>query len=168
MKLALAIILVLISLQSVKPQELIKLRSTLGNGGTSETLFLQGRIYIVQQSIGQPGIIGSRQVGGYYVLQGFIQPPGFGTSNHQEIMISRLKATVYPNPFKNLLTITIEEETDDYIGLLVTNITGKLVYSNKYYNTSELRINFGHLPPGPYIVKVSKGFKHFSAILYKD
>jgi len=70
------------------------------------------------------------------------------TASAEEVQISGLK--VYPNPVKDVLNITVDENVDF---VEVYDLGGRVVFSQREARS----ISFGNLPRGMYLVKVQVG-----------
>ena len=161
----LSILLVQLSFQTIKAQELQKLRSTVSASGSSKTVTSQGKQYIVQQSIGQPGVIGLYQTNGLILRQGFIQPlqgakQGFSSKN--------LQMNISPNPFSTDITLSFADHIYDYLFVTLFDMVGNAVYFKKYGAVQEINLNPGDLASGPYILRVYTNRKHYVVKLIKE
>jgi hypothetical protein len=159
------VLLAQLSLQTVKAQSLIKLRSTLSVGGSSTVLTSQGKQRSVQQSVGQSSVIDSYQAKGYVLRQGFIQPAnGFSTNKTNQ----ELQASVSPNPFSSNVTVLLSETISDNIYVTLYDLFGQTIYSTKHNATQELNLDFSCLTSGIYIIKINTSRKHLTAKLIKE
>lgn len=59
--------------------------------------------------------------------------------------------TIYPNPFNEI--IAIELDKDQLSEVFITDLTGKLVYSNRF-NQKKIQIDLSNLSTGQYIVQM--------------
>ena len=50
-------------------------RTVTGMAGGTHRVVVNGKVYLVGSTVGQPGVIGSAQAGGFAVRQGYQQPP---------------------------------------------------------------------------------------------
>lgn len=85
-------------------------------------------------------------------------PPSFFTTplrtGDMEIPVS---VSVYPNPSEGIFNLVIEGNQNDEIEILISGITGQIVYTEEIVlqSTNEtLSVNAGNLPAGIYHVKV--------------
>jgi len=67
-----------------------------------------------------------------------------------------MKALIYPNPNNGSFTISMEDYNGDNYNMQVTDVSGKLVYSEEL-NSSQSNINLNELNKGMYFVSVSDG-----------
>ena len=165
LKLFFFILLVLLSFQTVNSQALIKLRSTVSNGGSSKIFISNDHQYYLQQSIGQSSVIGLSQDDNYLLRQGFIQPL---KDSINPITFETLLAIVFPNPFSEHLTVSITEEISDILYVTLYDLNGKIVYFNKYGAIKDLNLNLHSLAPAVYLIKVNTSTKCFYAKMIKD
>ncbi len=165
LKLLFFILLVLLSFQTVNSQALIKLRSTVSNGGSSKIFISKGHNYYFQQSIGQSSVIGLSQDNNFLLRQGFIQPL---KDSINPIPFEILKAIVSPNPFSENLTVSFAEDISDILYLTLYDLNGKIVYFNKYEANQELNLNLHSLAPAVYLIKVNTSTKCFYAKMIRD
>ncbi len=158
--------LCLFSFQQGTAQTPVKLRSTLGVGGSSKAVSYKNRCYIIRQSIAQTSVIGSFRSSGFVLHQGFIQPSiYFAKVEEQE---AKLMATVYPNSFASDVTITFGEAISCDIKVAVCDLSGRLVFSCTYKPTQVLDVNLHFFASGLYVVRITSGKKVFSTKLIKD
>lgn len=141
------------------------MRSNLGSSGSSQQVVTSNGTYIISQSIGQSSVIGTHSNNGYYLRQGYQQPLGkikvVGGYNHD------LEAKVYPNPFKESITITFSNSILNNISVVMYDVEGKLVHSQEFLPAQNIRVNINNISTGSYFLKVVSGRKHFSTKLIK-
>jgi hypothetical protein len=164
LKLFLAILLVLLSFQTLLAQIPFKLRSTLGASGSSKTLTSKGKQYYLAQSMGQSSIIGLSQNTGFLLRQGFIQPLN---SLINIIPSEMLHATVYPNPFSANITVTFAEEVSGNLQITLIDTNGKISYFKTVAAANEIKLNVESLAPSIYILKVHSASKCFYSKMIK-
>ena len=109
--------------------------------------------YIVQQSVGQSGIIGDYTSGDYIISQGFVQTSLLPVRRHKKAK-PKPSIEVYPNPFDKDINISFSEFSEAAIQIAVYNALGHLLASYEYEPIQHLSIRLGHLPPGNYILHV--------------
>jgi len=150
-------------------------RSTIGISGSSETISSNNQTYIVQQSIGQTSVIGTFYVSEYIIRQGFIQP----LSNLQmDILPSNplpsehsgvnLSVAIYPNPFRESITLSFSEKVSGTIYVLVYDLSGRLVFSKDYLTDENVKVEFKNLSMGTYLMRVSTNNKQFIKKIIKN
>ncbi|MGB2129596.1 MAG: T9SS type A sorting domain-containing protein [Flavicella sp.] len=124
------------------------------------TLSSQGGVYttlsdiVISQSIGQSSVIGSSTSGNTTVFQGF---------QHKK-WISLMRANkrafdvdVFPNPFKDKITLTFLSESDASTEVSLYTISGTLMYKGIHYQEGlTLEVEFPNLPVAPYMLRVSQ------------
>ncbi|MHC1702922.1 MAG: T9SS type A sorting domain-containing protein [Tenuifilaceae bacterium] len=163
-KLFFLFVLVQITLKTVSAQEIKKQRSSLCLSGTSKEFYNQGQEYIVQQSIGQPGVIGLSKANGLILRQGFIQPPlNLGRTN----TLNYLHASIYPNPFSNSIIVTITDIITEKIYVAVYDIYGRKVFDKSYNAIQNFSIELGIIPPGFYLLIMKSDAKSITKKLIK-
>jgi len=159
------VLLVPLSLQPASAQVPVKLRSTLSIGGSSKTQTSNGKLFSVQQSIGQSSVIDSYKAKGYVLRQGFLQPFN-GSSNSKTNQ--DLQATVSPNPFSENIIVSFSEAILDDLYVTLYDMFGQTVFNKQYQATQELNLDFAYLPSGLYIIKINTSRKHLTAKLIKE
>ncbi|WP_303319205.1 T9SS type A sorting domain-containing protein [Flavivirga abyssicola] len=142
------------------------IRSNLGAGGTSKTISTSKGQYIVSQSIGQSSVIGTYSNNGYYLRQGYQQPPS-KIKVVKQSDTNNLFATVHPNPFAQAVTISFTESTTKTISVLVYDISGKLIYSRDFPPSKDIDLDLKHISNGSYLLKAISNGKLFNAKLIK-
>lgn len=148
-------------------QVLKPLRQTTGISGQSNELIIGNRKYIAQQSIGQGSVIGTFTNGTHTLRQGFIQPSHQRKSITRKDELSRLNATVFPNPFSNRIVVEISEDIKDPVVVSIHDVTGRVITIKEFSASRTLEFDTGAMHPGLYIVRVSSQSKFFSAKLVK-
>lgn len=141
------------------------LRSTLSTTGFSKQLSDDDGTFLVQQSIGQDGVIGTTQVNGMELRQGFIQ------SNLQVSKIieavSDLDAVVYPNPVKSELNVTFNEDIDNTIFISIYDMMGRLAYREEHPPQQEILLDLSALSSSTYAMRIATGKKQFKVNIIK-
>lgn len=143
------------------------IRSTLGVSGTAVTLTSGDQIYFIDQSIGQESVIGTFNNDEYILRQGYQQP----NIKSQIVPIpleSELKATIYPNPFKQSVNISFEELITGNIQISIVNIMGKSYLTQEFPGSQIINLPLQHFPKGIYVVKVNAINKQFTARITKQ
>jgi len=135
-------------------------RSTTGVSGSSSTISINNKNYIIQQSLGQASVIGTFNNSEYTIRQGFIQPNVLAKIVDTSIPLN-LKATVYPNPFVEGVTISFSEQISDKVEVAVFDVLGRLVVTKSYAAEQNLKVQFDNLSVANYILKVTANNKQF-------
>jgi hypothetical protein len=164
LKVFIVILLALISLQTVKAQTLMKLRSTLSSGGSSKAFTYEDQQYYLQQSIGQSSVTGLSQNNNYLLRQGFIQPLK-GSIN--SIPSGNLPATIFPNPFSANIIVSFTEDIQDILYVTLYDLNGKIVYLKKHEPATELNLDVSSLVPAIYFIRVNTATKWFYSKMIK-
>ncbi len=144
------------------------LRSTLGINGLSKVLSANTGSYIIQQSIGQASVIGTYSKNNYTIRQGFLQPPNQVKVQLIDIIENHLKATLYPNPFKQAVKISFNELISDDVFVVVYNMSGTVMLSKKYPASQLINLPMNSVAKGDYILKATTGNKRLVAKLIKQ
>jgi len=142
-------------------------RSTVGSGGSSQTVISNNRSYFLSQSIGQASVIGTTTVNGYTLRQGFQQPP-YSFIVGQLEKESDLKATIYPNPFQQSLYILFEDVIENDVSVIMHDISGRIIFKERYGPSQLITLQLTTIAPGEYILNVTAGGKHLGASLIKQ
>jgi len=143
------------------------IRSTVGMGGSSQTIITEKGTYIVSQSIGQASVIGTFKNNGYTSRQGFQQPfliAGYGLP----VDTNTLEGKLFPNPFMESLNITFDIPIEDELYVYIYDISGNIVYSNINSATQLLSLKLNYLSRGRYIIKVITNKKQFVSNFIKQ
>ena len=122
--------------------------------------------YSVSQSIGQLSVIGTYSNKGFYLRQGYQQP----LNKIKVSSVSQnndLTATIYPNPFKQSISISFGNNMKNEISVLVFDISGKMIYSKKFQPSQRIQLDFDDISSGSYLLKVLSNNKLFNAKLIK-
>ena len=135
-------------------------RSTTGVSGSSSTVSVNNKNYIIQQSIGQASVIGTFNNSEYTIRQGFIQPNVLAKIINKNISLD-LEATFYPNPFVESVTLAFTEKIEGDVEVAVFDMLGRLVFSNSYSAEQNLKVQFHNLSVADYILKVTANNKQF-------
>jgi hypothetical protein len=141
-------------------------RSTIGVSGSSESITVNNKQYIVQQSIGQLSVIGTFKNSAYTFRQGFIQPPIL--SAKIRIEETNIQALIYPNPFEKSITISFKEPVKEPLLIYVYDMLGRVIYNGEREATQKTTINLNYLSSGLYVIHIKTGEKKFKANLIKQ
>lgn len=138
-------------------------RQTLANqGGIEKT---QTGI-LVTQSIGQQSVIGNFSVSTLRIGQGFQQSKMAGKTT----LITEITSTIFaPNPFDTFITFTFSKAISSPIGILIFDISGKLVYNmEKTAIQNQLFLDNLNFPAGVYLVRLTANDLNYTAKIYKN
>ena len=147
-------------LQAQNSSSTYLVRATTGVAGSSENVAINNQNYVVQQSFGQAGAIGTFSTENYTIRQGFIQPDVLAKIRDTSIPLN-LEAIIYPNPFIESVTISFSEQITDKVDVAVFDILGRLVFSKNYTADQNLQVQFNNLSVADYILKVTANNKQF-------
>ncbi|MCK5702189.1 MAG: T9SS type A sorting domain-containing protein [Cyclobacteriaceae bacterium] len=156
---------ILYSIPIVYSQSVV--RSTVGTGGSSQTVTSNNKSYFVSQSIGQASVIGTSTKNGYTIRQGFQQPPHtfiVGTLNE----LSDLKATIFPNPFQQSVYITFMDLIEDDVSVILHDISGRLILKETFAASQLITLTLENIAIGDYILNVISGKKHLTTSIIKQ
>jgi len=143
------------------------IRSTVGASGSSESIIVDNKTYVVQQSIGQVSVTGTFNNYGYTLRQGFIQPNVLAKIINPNTSID-LVATFYPNPFIENVTLAFTEKIEGDITVAVFDLLGRLVFSKSYPANQNLNMRFNNLSVAGHILKVTANNKQFIKTIIKS
>jgi hypothetical protein len=149
---------------SLDAQRLIKLRSVQNLAGSSVILATQTGNCLVEQSIGQHGLIGKVQAGPVLLRQGFIQPPQTILQLDES---SSLPIHLAPNPFTSGITISLPEELGGELLLSILDMYGKTIYYSKQEVTPLIKLDLATLEPGIFILRIKTSTGCFVSKLVK-
>lgn len=141
-------------------------RSTTGASGASIEVSNNSKMYVIQQSIGQPSIIGNINNGDYVVRQGFIQPDVLSKIAEKNIPLN-LQLTLYPNPFQDKISLAFNEDIKGEITVTVFSVLGALIYSKNYQSSQQIDLILSWLSSGEYILKTVANQKQFISKIIK-
>ncbi|GAA4812208.1 T9SS type A sorting domain-containing protein [Litoribaculum gwangyangense] len=142
-------------------------RSNMGSGGSSQKIATSKGNYIVSQSIGQSSVIGTSNKNGYYLRHGYQQPVSKIKVVDEVFKNNDLLATIYPNPFEESVSISFNEDMERDIDVLVFDLSGKLIFSNKYAPSKNIQLQLDNISSGSYLLKVLSNNRRFNVKLIK-
>jgi hypothetical protein len=87
------------------------------------------------------------------------------TASIKENVIESLNVNVYPNPFSDKFTVTLDKVQDYTIH--VVDLSGKVLSSNTFANTNAINMDLGHLAEGQYILKIVSETASFTRMIAK-
>ena len=144
--------------QNNTSQQLV--RSTTGVSGSSSTVSVNNKMYIIQQSIGQTSAIGTFETNDYTLRQGFIQPNVLAKIMDTNIPLN-LNAIVYPNPFTENISLSFDENIIGEVTVSLYDMLGRMLFVNNYEANKSINITLKDLSIAHYILKVSANNKQF-------
>lgn len=152
----------LIQQQGISQDHLLA-RSTTTSSGASQSVMISNKPYIIQQSVGQQGVIGTTS----YSRQGFIQPIIIPKTIDED-NISELGIKVYPNPFQTYVNLSFKQDIESLVVVEVYDLLGRAVHRKKYSGNRLIQVDLSSLQLGEYIIKVSANEKQFQTKLLKS
>ena len=141
------------------------IRSSLGSSGSSQNVITSNGTYKVSQSIGQASVIGTHYSNGYYLRQGYQQP--LTTIKVSKETSYNLEAKVYPNPFKDTVTIAFNSLMSNNISIMMFDLKGRLIHSQEYQPAQVINLKIGDISTGTYFLKVISGKNYLNSKLIK-
>ncbi|MGE5943859.1 MAG: T9SS type A sorting domain-containing protein [Flavobacteriales bacterium] len=141
-------------------------RSTTGASGVSKEITNGRNTYLIQQSVGQPSVIGTVGQGDYIFRQGFIQPDVLSKIMEKDIPLN-LQLSVFPNPFVEQISLVFNENIQGDIQITVFNILGAQMYSKSYQSNQQVDMLLSWLSSGEYILKTIANKKQFISKIIK-
>ncbi|MFK5958390.1 MAG: T9SS type A sorting domain-containing protein [Lutibacter sp.] len=135
-------------------------RSTTGVSGSSSTISINNKNYIIEQSIGQSSAIGTFKANGYTFRQGFIQPNILSKIIDKDIPMN-LDVVVFPNPFSENISISFKEEIEGEVKVYLFDMLGRQIYTNKYESRKKINIDLHDFAVAHYILKVRFNNRQF-------
>lgn len=173
LKLFIVIIIILVLnnqfISSQNSQNTNLLRETTSIIGSSQVISTNNKEFLIQQSIGQASVIGMYSNSKHTFLQGFIRPNFLGSDSslNTEDLILNLNATIYPNPFRDSITLLFEKYTEEKIGVIIYDLLGRTVFNKKYNSNPSLVIELQNLPKATYLLRVRTSSKQFTKKIIK-
>ena len=166
MKLFLLICFCCVFQQHVLSQSNVLVRSTTGASGASKEITNGDQTYIIEQSIGQPSVIGTIYNGNYILRQGFIQPDILAKIVDKSVPLN-LQMRVYPNPFAQQITLDFNEVVKDKVDVEIFNILGSQVFKSSYQSNQQITVKLDKLSSGEYFFKAIANHKQFLTKIIK-
>jgi hypothetical protein len=89
------------------------------------------------------------------IYQGVQQAYEFQTLSNPELIVVTIKASTYPNPTSNYITVKISHNTLENLECTLFDLSGKTII-NKAIKTVKTKIEMQHLAIGMYLLKIAK------------
>ncbi|MBC2846048.1 T9SS type A sorting domain-containing protein [Winogradskyella flava] len=140
-------------------------QSNLGNSGSSHMVETSSGKYYISQSIGQASVIGTHYNNGYYIRQGYQQPPS--KMKAVKDLDIELRAKVYPNPFSQTLFINFSDTVINDISVRIFDIEARIIHTQEFLPAQKLELRLQDISSGTYFLKVASGRKQFNTKLIK-
>jgi hypothetical protein len=142
-------------------------RSTVGAGGSSQTVTFNNKSYFVSQSIGQASVIGTSNKNGYTIRQGFQQPPhSLKISSLNEE--GNLKAKIFPNPFQQSVYISFKDLIENDVSVIMHDISGRLILKETFAASQLITLPLANIANGDYILNVIAENKYLTISIIKQ
>lgn len=141
-------------------------RSVISNSGSSQTIKENNKEYILQQSIGQQGVIGTYITESYVVRQGFIQPDVLAKIVDSSLPLD-LSIVLAPNPFTERISVLFNDKITTQIETSVFDMSGKMLFEKTFPSTAQLDLPLEHLPNANYILLVRANNRQFAGKIVK-
>lgn len=139
--------------------------STISLSGSTYLFTVNNTVYFVSQSIGQASVIGTYSKNGYTIRQGYQQPQV--SINKIPMKGLTLKTKVYPNPFKESITVAFNEAINSDVEVSLYDISGRRLYMEIFKPAQVLQIALYPDSNGIYFLNISANQKTFSTKLIK-
>jgi hypothetical protein len=129
------------------------------------TFSSQGGVYTtaskitVSQTVGQPSVIGTSVASNVIISQGYQHKrwSAIIRSNKHPFDL-----TVFPNPFRDTVSLTFDSASDAATEISLYTISGVLMFKGVYYQQGlEITMRFPNLPIATYMLKVKQN-KHIN------
>lgn len=134
------------------------LKSTITSVGSNSILHKKNKFNILQ-SIAQPSIIGTKNVGLISVQQGFLNNVMYlkiNNSNNKSFK-ETLEFVISPNPFIDYIKIDFSKKTSFDVHVKIFDVNGKTHYSHKFNPTNQIIIPMNRYSIGSYLITVKSG-----------
>ena len=146
--------------------------STIASGGS--TVQSNGKYY--SHVIGQQSVSGTASKNGVTMRQGFKQPNFLVKSIQKSGLNVNIEEknpitySIFPNPFKNKLSIKLSEASVSETYLVIYDKVGNVFFEKKYDSgIDEINLDkFENFRPGVYVLNIVYKGKPFSSNLIKD
>ena len=141
------------------------IRSSVGSAGSSQNIVTNKGTYNVSQSIGQGSVIGTHSSKGYFLRQGYQQP--FSKVKIVKPSDNSIQAKVYPNPFKQSVTVTFNTNILEDMSVLIVDVNGKVIYKQNFLPAMSIELKVNAISNGIYFLRVASGGNYFNEKLIK-
>jgi hypothetical protein len=132
-------------------------------GGT----FITNTGLVVLQTISQQSVVGTTLVSDLVMQQGFQQ--SLLSTYFPLTSINKITTSVYPNPFKNRITINFSELVPGDMTIDLYNMFGVITHKYRVKDTPlTMSYDFGELPSGSYVLQIKAPNYTFTKTLIKQ
>lgn len=143
------------------------IRSTVGSGGTSQTVVVKEKPYYISHSIGQASVIGTATRERYTIRQGFQQPP-LSKLIRQPLAEEGLGLEIFPNPFIHSVNIVFQELPDRVVSMALIDASGKTAFEGDFSPARAVLLSLESVAPGSYLLKIQSGKRRATTALIKQ
>jgi hypothetical protein len=106
-----------------------------------------------------------KQIGNYVTVTENVLYELQGQTSASVNELTSLNAIVYPNPFTDKVSISLDKVQDYKVQVI--DMAGKEIYTNSYANTNAITLNLAHLTSGQYLVKIVSETASFTRMIAK-
>ena len=163
-----AFIAFIFSTQNVASQRLK--RSTITTAGSQTTYAtVQNKNLEVLQSIGQQSVIGSKNISGLQIQQGYLSNTKYFKINNTgtDQINEAISLTVSPNPFVDHVQLKFAKKTKHDIYIRIYDLNGKLILRRKHQPTENIYVPLKQFSIGTYFMNVQSGVQRITKKLIK-
>ena len=151
----------LIAIQSKSQQLHRQMLSSMGSTSVTNTGI------IVLQTVGQQSVIGTQSVSNLVMQQGYQQ--SLLSKYFPLININKIATSVYPNPFKDRITINFSELVPGEMTVDLYNMFGVITHKYRVKDSPlTMSYDFGELPSGSYVLQIKAPNYLFTKTLIKQ
>lgn len=130
------------------------LKSALTSVGSASVVLKDpNKAYIIQQSIGQQGIIGTATKGNISLQQGFLTHVLIENDLVPEG--KNIHFTALPNPVSDVLTIAFAKRSPAPVQVRLFDLTGRLVFLRQYAPDNTIAVQVGSLQEAVYLLRIT-------------
>ncbi|MFC5044538.1 T9SS type A sorting domain-containing protein [Aquimarina hainanensis] len=129
-------------------------RYTVSANGGAFPITIANKKYILHQSIGQSGNLGTASSADLIFRQGYIQPENMYMNLVSFPDPKFPKANVYPNTFDNKLFIDIKDKERIPVLIIISEISGKRVYKKQKTSGGIITLDTSFLSGGNYVLQL--------------
>lgn len=145
-------------------QTIVKQRSVNGIAGSSNNFSLKGKSFLIQQSIGQSGIIGTSKCNNLILSQGFIQSIFLKKIESEDF---ELATEISAIPSSDTYLIVFKDGVIQHLDVSLYDLSGKKIYYTNYQNKQEIIIDLSSFSSGIYIISILTKNQFYSSKLFK-
>ena len=145
-------------------------RSTITAAGSQTTYAtVQNKNLEVLQSIGQQSVIGSKNISGLQIQQGFLNNTKYFKINNSgtDRINESISLTVSPNPFVDHVQLKFAKKTKHDVYIRIYDLNGKLILTKKHQPTEHIYVPLKQFSIGTYFMNVHSGMQRISKKLIK-